>query len=211
MRKIIPVLTAAILIALATGPAYPKGNPTVNEIKSNLSDIAEMLPRFVFVTSVGHNGNFSTEAGAKDGLDGADIFCQGRADVATAAIPLGTYKAWLSTADVDARDRIGSTFFEYFLPDGAVVVAENTDDLLDNSLDNAINTDEFGNPANASVWTGSAADGTNTGNNCVGWETLLGNGTKGGSANAGITWTSDGTSSCTAVKRLYCFQVLGGD
>src|SRR5690606_4557544 len=60
---------------------------------------AAVPTNLVFVTSTTH------EPASLGGLAGGDAICAARAEAA--GLP-GTYVAWLSTATVDARDRLGS-------------------------------------------------------------------------------------------------------
>lgn len=131
-----------------------------------------------FVTSTGDDGgNFG-------GLDGADAFC---AELAT-AVGAGdrTWRAFLSTDDVDARSRIGDG--PWHNADGALV-AESLDALFEDGIpvnaDNAMNPDadakrlllldETGEPVSSTplqhdVLTGSDAAGNRiAGQNCDGW------------------------------------------
>lgn len=164
--------------------------------------------RRVFVTSTTTNGNFP------DGVEGADAFCQARAD--TAGLP-GRFVAWLSTGNstTQARDRLENAPVPYFRVDG-VQVADDFNDLVDGSLDAPINIDEFGATRGAfeGVWTGTAADGTgvsgfNDNVRCRQWTSdASGDGGRVGSSNViDNGWTNSGSNfSCNSAKRLYCFQ-----
>src|SRR5207248_10614341 len=65
----------------------------------------------VFVTSATYNRNLGV-------LAGADAKCQA---LASAAALTGTYKAWLSTSTINARDRVTQAGVPYTLVDGTVV------------------------------------------------------------------------------------------
>lgn len=110
-----------------------------------------------FVTSEG-----SAELGGNlGGLSGADAICQSLAEVA--GIGNATWRAYLSTTDEDARDRIGTG--PWFNFDGDMIAAD-VDSLHNDGLSNGMPQqvlDEFGNPAPASehdILTGSQDDGT---------------------------------------------------
>ncbi|HYB99566.1 MAG TPA: DUF1554 domain-containing protein [Candidatus Limnocylindrales bacterium] len=161
----------------------------------------EQLPyKRVFVTSTTTNGNIG-------GLAGGDAFCQARANAANLG---GTWRAWLSTSTVDAKDRIPDA--EYRLVNGRVVVANNKADLTDGSIDANIELDESGIVRTPDVWTGTDGFGVKiAGSNCVDWT----NGTVTWSGRQGkndfpvgsATWTSHGVVSChIASLRLYCFE-----
>lgn len=183
-----------------------------------LADLEDLAPRYVFVTSSLHDGDLKTAGGGADGLDGADLICQGLADSVNAIVPVGTYKAWLSTDAVDAKDRIDITSGPYFRSDGTVV-ANNGADLLDGTLDLPIQLDELGNNIGAvRVWTGTAVNGEKfAGQNCGGWEEdSLVTGLRGLSSSTVADWTLAAFNNCSSLvgvpdPRLYCFQVLGGE
>lgn len=120
-----------------------------------------------FITS---EGNLSGDFG---GLAGADAYCQGLAD---AAGSLRQWHAYVSTTNVDARDRIGTG--PWFDATG-VVIADSVEALHEEGLfyENAI--DENGDPVpngktnpgfnEHDILTGSNADGTYSGTSCDDW------------------------------------------
>jgi hypothetical protein len=121
-----------------------------------------------FVTSV---GNLSGDFG---GVDGADQFCQELADAAGAGGR--TWRAYVSTSSVDARDRIGAGPW-YDAAGG--LVAESVDDLHASGLFHENALDENGqavpngktNPGfnEHDILTGSLQDGTSSGLDCAGY------------------------------------------
>ena len=106
----------------------------------------------VFVTSQTYTGRLFS-------FVGADAVCDNLAFQAGLSTDVGEWKAWLSTSQVDARDRMIDARYE--LLDGTVI-ADSLADLTDGTLDAPINLDE--NLAtvttNPDVWTGTAFDGT---------------------------------------------------
>lgn len=63
---------------------------------------------------------------------------------------------------------------------------------------------------NTVVWTGTAAGGVSTGNQCGGnWLSTSGqiSGTIGRAANDEIAWTDNGVQPCNSQASLYCFEV----
>ncbi|MGI9204410.1 MAG: hypothetical protein ACR2Q3_10395 [Woeseiaceae bacterium] len=62
----------------------------------------EKNPMTFFITSVG-----SGKGGNLGGIEGADAHCQSLADAVGAGAGNRTWRAYLSTSDIDARDRIG--------------------------------------------------------------------------------------------------------
>ncbi len=148
--------------------------------------------RRVFVTSAGYSGNF--------GLAGADANCQAMADSSGLG---GIWTAWLSTSSTPAKSRIGD--YRYVLVDTSIVVAENKADLLDGSLQSAINLDEQGSPSSATVWTGTLADGSSSPDTCTDWSGA-GSAISGSAASSAAQWTDSAVVGCGGSARLYCFE-----
>src|SRR5688572_24238294 len=175
-----------------------------------------------FVTSVGSGAN----GGNLGGLDGADATCEQRA----AAVGAGdkTWRAYLSTDTVNARDRIGSG--PWFNQAG-VSIADSVADLhaadtVFNGSPNLI-LDETGQNAPGNqhdILTGTNADGTAAvGLNCANWTsndaTLTENPRVGhsdipGNPDFSPSWNAAHTSlNCSqaglsmrgGAGRLYCF------
>ena len=89
--------------------------------------------KVVFTTSTLYTGNLG-------GLGGADDICQAHADGAGLN---GTFKAWLSTGSVSARDRLTHHGGPYRLVDGTIIALEWAD-LVDGQLSHAIDRTEWG-------------------------------------------------------------------
>lgn len=132
---------------------------------------------FVSSRSPGNGGNLG-------GLDGADAFCKLLATAVSAELGAKTWHAYLSTATVNAIDRIGAGPWRNA---AGVVIANNLADLHDQLATNAaLNTtwpigstavalDEHGaivptSPLVHDILTGTNTDGTlATGANCKDW------------------------------------------
>ncbi len=121
-----------------------------------------------FVTSIGNLG------GDFGGVDGADAYCQSLADAAGAGDR--SWRAYVSTATVDARDRIGAGPWR----DAAgVLVAVDVASLHAEGIDLASAIDEYGEPVpngdtspgnnEHDILTGSEQDGTFSGASCADW------------------------------------------
>jgi len=111
-------------------------------------------PRRVFITSELTTGTFG-------GLGAGDAICQTLADAADLG---GTYKAWLSSSTIDARDRLSHVGKPYVLVDGTVV-ADDWDEFASEHHQHAINlTELFGPPPQSAnqvyVYTGTTSEGT---------------------------------------------------
>ena len=120
----------------------------------------EQPGKTIFITSQTFNGNLG-------GLEGADAKCQELADAADLD---GTFKAWLSDSETDARDRLTHATVPYRLVDGTTV-ADDFTDLTDGSLDAPINRTENGTAVGDRPWTGTDFAGEAcfqaTGGTCV--------------------------------------------
>lgn len=100
-RKCFAVAVAGFFILFASqvrihaqGPPK-KPNPAIPLLL--LSEAPK--PNIAFVTSTTYNGDLG-------GLAGADQKCQALAEAA--GLPANVYKAWLSTSNENAKDRLGS-------------------------------------------------------------------------------------------------------
>jgi hypothetical protein len=178
-----------------------------------------------FVTSRGSTrggGDFRQQTGDTDGLVGADALCEELATQALPALASKTWRAYLSTDEVDARDRIGAGPWRN---SRGIVIAESLaqlheEDRLTNNLViaeylNAL--DEKGNPVNLErhdILTGSAADGTvdPQGRTCNNWrsqstqaQALVGHGDRksaaGGTGGASRSWNAAHAVGCGPVPQ----------
>ena len=159
----------------------------------------------VFVTSEG--------AVLGEGLAGADGRCQSVAQMA--GLP-GSYRAWLSSTEVDAATRITHASVRPILRVDLEVVAESAEALAEGALLAPIRVSESGaliavklQCGEGLVWTGTNSQGALGLSNCDDW-TL----TEGGAGQAGHpeasdeTWTEAGCQvACDGALRLYCFEV----
>lgn len=127
--------------------------------------------RVAFFTSQGGNGNLSSwpDAAGTSGLAAGDAICRAHASRAHLA-RADTFKAWLSTATIDAIDR--------FVFDGpierpdAVRVADSLAGLASGFLQAPIQIDEHGATGPfffEDVWTGTGSDGRFRGYDCAAW------------------------------------------
>jgi hypothetical protein len=157
-------------------------------------------PKVIFVSSMSYAGNLG-------GLAGADAKCQ---LLATAAGVSGAFKAWLSDATHDARDRLFHAPGPY-LAVNSVVIAANWNELVSGVLETAAYYDENGFIGAAGyAWTGTAADGTESGHgtDCQNWTSSASSvsGDTGLTMNSGPMWTSAQTATCNKLEHLYCLE-----
>jgi hypothetical protein len=163
----------------------------------------ETLPwKRVLVTSTGYDGNLG-------GLAGADQKCRDRAVAGGLG---GTWRAWLSTSSVSAKDRVLDATYRTL--DGRLVATHKAD-LTDGAITSLIDVDEFGAPAGVNVWTGTLSNGTAHGSNtCLDWTSASEDvfGGFGLSAYGATSWTHwvidiDPIAQCAiSTLSLYCFE-----
>jgi hypothetical protein len=178
----------------------------------------------VFITSAFYDGNLG-------GLAGADAKCQSAA--LAAGLP-GTFKAWLSSQTVSARDRLTHNPGPYVLVDTSVV-ALNWSQLTSGLLLHPINKTETNaipsagltcaSSLGAVAYTNTNGDGTLVGSGqpagpyrmsaCLDWTTSSGNempvvgdsgAVNGIQGNAQTNWTWECQFTCNISAHLYCFE-----
>lgn len=163
--------------------------------------------RIVFASSTTGNGDLGSwpGAGGATGVEAGDAIC--RSEAIAAGLPLaGSFKAWLSTSAIAARDRFG---FDgpWYRVDG-VRVAASISEMVDGILDAPIQMTAAGAELDRdSVWTGSNADGTSSGSNCGDWGATAGSGEIGMTSAADMRWSESVLfdMGCAAdLPRLYC-------
>lgn len=163
-------------------------------------DVATGPANLVFVTST------RSVAGELGGLAGADAICEARA---TARGLPGTYVAYLSTATVDARDRLG-TARGWVRVDGQPV-ADTAADVAAGRLLYPPRLDELGAMVvgfGDCAVTATDETGSRSGSSCsdfsaVSAESLL----CGKPATSTSSWTRGTAATCMSMVRLYCFGV----
>jgi hypothetical protein len=165
------------------------------------------------------------------GLEGADAQCQRLANEANLS---GTFKAWLSTSDVPAKDRLVQASVPYTLVDDVTQVAADwaaltactpEDYICDGVLSAAIDTDENGAPATPNAvygplaWTGTTPAGEtqicSSGDPCTCGDWMGAGGQVNPANFTGTNWRwtgpSGGSSNCSKYTDngglpLYCFE-----
>ena len=144
--------------------------------------------RYVFIASGTYSGNLG-------GLSGADATCNSLASAAG----LGTnYMAWLATSNADdPESRFTRSGNPYRAVDGTKI-ADNWSDLVDGTLDNAINLDQNGNTGETVIVTSVDEFGVfdPINDNCQGWTSASGSDyTTFGLRNyTTVSWTADSSN-----------------
>ena len=180
------------VVADASGVA---ADGSANADAAATADGAAAPHRIVFVSSTRHAGDLG-------GLAGGDGICADRA--AEAGLD-GEFKAWLSSTDATAHDRLSHPPVPYVRTDGAHV-ADDFADLVSGSLGAPIDHDEDGSAVRGDVWTGTLDDGAAAGSTCGGFATTAGRGVCGDSGATDGSWTDSFEPACTTPLRLYCVQ-----
>jgi hypothetical protein len=157
-------------------------------------------PKYAFIGSL----HFRSDLGVAH----ADGLCKSEADASVYAGGVLNGRNWvafLSTSTLNASDRVANAVFR--LPNG-VRIADDKNDLLNGSLDAAINVGADGSTGiSALPGTGSNANGTYSGVNCNDWSTLVGTRTAGYSQATNSTWANYTAGSCNAATMfVYCFE-----
>ena len=162
-----------------------------------------------FVTSEGSWADLGSWQGATGtGVDAGDSLCRRAARNAGLPAP-DSYVAWLSTAGVDAADRL-TIDGPWKLVDG-VRIAGSKADLTDGLLFAPISVTELGTALTdwSTVWTGTTESGTATGTDCLGWTSpdFADLGDFGVSSRSTSVWSAYvGSLHCDLVGSLYCFS-----
>ena len=132
-----------------------------------------------FISSTGNpkGGDFRMTPADSDGLAGADEFCRAKAVAAVPAAASKTWRAYLSTSTVNARDRIGAG--PWYNRNGVMIAADIAalHTPASNTINKANGLDENGNmvpgrgdtPNQHDIVTGSTAQGMASGNTCNNW------------------------------------------
>ncbi len=162
--------------------------------------------RTAFVSVANGTGNIPSwpeaDPAATSGLDAADSICESEAEAAGLAAP-SSFRAWLSTSEQDAVDRLTEPG-AYVRTDG-VLVATSIPDLVDGLVETGIARYAGGGFATSlAVWTGTSASGVFSGMGCGDWESTAGEGRAGSTARANGDWTDQRNLGCSFEAHLFC-------
>jgi hypothetical protein len=162
---------------------------------------ASGTPNYVFVTSTKHALSFGS-------LEAADAIC---GDAAKAGHLPGTFRAWLSSSTVAARDRLGAAR-GWIRPDGAPFADSVVDIMSDHILYPPV-VDELGHEVRGSFAVDPVVTGTSTqtsgGIPCHDWSSISNK----ESTWAGVpydgpqSWTAFGAVTCDVMAHFYCFGI----
>lgn len=174
------------------------------ESTDSCTPLCELVRRRVFVT------DFSLYTGNLGGVTGADQACRDAAGSGSLENP-ETFKAWLSSTTFDAQSRLENGFLGLYVlvSDPEIVVAQGWNDLTDDTLEHAIDRNEYGLQEDVYVWTSTDTTGVAwTGDDCAGYKSSSNSysGGVGYSRRNDYRWTTYGTTACSTSKALYCFE-----
>jgi hypothetical protein len=194
------LLPALLALAFACGRfgygpgAEMEGDPADGGANDGAGDGANV----VFVTSATH------VPGQLGGLEAADEIC---AIAAAAAGLAGEYVAWLSTAGVNARDRLAGAR-GWVRPDGRPF-ADTVDDIVAGRIFHPPSIDERGGlQTSRFVTTGTGENGEATPDRCADYTSTATVGTFGSSSATTTRFTRRASDGCDHESaRLYCFGV----
>ena len=195
----------------STGTSAVCGNGILEEgedcdDETSFCNSACIKSRIVFVTS-----EPPLQAGAIDGLIGADYECRHRAAVMN--FPNAErYRAWISSSTVDARDRVEHHTGRYVLVNG-LIVAESWDTFASAEHQNPIDVTEQSQTLVVDVWTGTQPDGTRVPaqGHCQDWtsSSALELAYAGDSTLSDANWTINQVINpigCVSPAALYCIE-----
>lgn len=151
----------------------------------------------IFRTATVQNANLG-------GIAGADAICAAQA---LAAGLEGEFKAWLSTIASPVADRVTQASGPYVLVNGARI-ADDWDDLVDDSILVPINLDASGVMRSGEVWTGTLANGGSYPDDDCAEFTSGTNGVAlcGATNSTTASWTENITPACSTQLGLYCIE-----
>jgi hypothetical protein len=160
----------------------------------------------VFVTHERYTGNLTAYLGSSiNGLAAGDAICQVRADSAGLG---GKWRAWLSSSEIDAIDRVSGNG-PWNLVGFAVAFANRAQ--LQTEPSDPLDVDEHGEQIRepfglSEVWTGTRAGGVHSMSTCANWTSTLARGTYGVSQEGTFEWTEYSTEDCDFEKHLVCLE-----
>jgi len=185
------------------GDGVVEGDETCDDMNDVPDDGCKSCARdsVVFITSERYRGDIN-------GLAGADQRCRMLAALAGLQ-RFDTFRAWLSTAEVAAANRLLQSEGRYVLVNG-LVVAENWEGLVSGTLLHPIDVDETYQTQDYVAWTGTTHEGHSAFGSefCNGWTTLSPEfmGGSGLSSVVDETWSFFEDAGCAQDLHLYCIE-----
>jgi len=159
----------------------------------------ELEKKIIFVSSRTYQGDFSS-------ITAANTICN---DSASEANLSGEFKAWLSDSSQDAKNLILPDSGIPFYTTNNIIVADNSTDLLNGTIQNPINRNEYGTINDTLVWTGTDEFGDAiVGDNCEDWTKDNKQSTIGNSSEKNAQWANyQSVTDCSDMRSIYCIQI----
>lgn len=185
------------------GDGVVDGDETCDDMNDVPDDGCKACARdsVVFISSQRYDGNV-------DGLAGADQRCRMLAALAGLS-RFDTFRAWLSTPEMAAADRLLQSRGRYVLVNG-LVVAENWTGLASGTLLHPIDVDENSQTQDSVARTGTKYDGLPAFGSefCANWTSGSGDlhGGDGISSMVDVTWSFFNHGPCNNDLHLYCIE-----
>lgn len=210
MTRALVALLAACGGADSPAPSNVDAGGIANSVMDAPGDTGAALR--VFVSSLRYPADLQTAGGQATGLASADHLCQTLADAVSLG---GTFRAWISTSQVNAIDHITGTGPWYRI-DGALAFPNHA--RLGTTPVVPISIDEAGGSPDPfyEAWTGTALGGYKAANGardsvtCLDWTSTIDSETVGGvvgDIDDNAAWTSLAVGYCSPFsRRLYCFE-----
>jgi len=190
------VLACAALLG-CSGGGGGSGPPTMVSDAGGSGGGGALPTKLAFVTSTELTPEFGS-------AEEADARCGVRAAEAGLS---GSFRAWLSDSQSSPSTRFTKPEGNY-VSVGGTVIAAGWAGLSSGSLKTTLDYDENNEQTTIGLttWTGTAADGTATGEDCNDWSGS-GKATIGDLTAFGYKWSALPTpGDCTGFRHLYCFE-----
>lgn len=213
-------LAIYLLALVACGPSRrgTEEEEQTHETPDAGSTPERMLKR-IFATAATYSGNLRAAGGEADALASADKLCNQAAEAAELG---GTWRAWLSTSEVDAIDRIEDVGPWYTVgsdsesgggergcggddcPVARAKAFNNKAHLASVPLA-SLGGNEFGMQGSGMAWTGTSNGGHWSGFDCGGWtRASAAEGTLGSLSDS--SWTNAYGGTCSESNRIICIE-----
>jgi hypothetical protein len=200
VRRSRAVLLACLLIEACGGFGSNNAQPVDAGVAGDGGGEGGARPKVVFISR-----KVQTPGGGAKFVTDANALCTEEASLAGLK---GNFVAWLSDSNQDAITKLGGNG-PWALPSGQVVFA-NRQAVFTAQLQRPISEHADTNAAPpASVWTGTKADGTSAGSDCLGWAGMsdIQFGMTGLPARSDAQWTEGDIEGCTGARPFICFEL----
>jgi hypothetical protein len=202
-----PALVVAALLAHACasddGPVDRDGGADDSGTGGIDADVS--LRKRVFYFRNGTLGKIRDSADLRPAVDVADEDCTRGANEMGAS---GTWRAWLSSSEIDAIDRIADVGPWYRVDQETLLFPSKADLLHGPAAPIDLTFDDPASDADVLFWSGTAIDGRRTSDNCMDWTiyNLPAIATVGRADIAGEAWVAADPLLCSNYLALLCIE-----